>query len=324
MKNKSLLLFVLFPFFSVTTAYAAPFHLQFNSTATTVSGFPASVTGGEFHVDLVVDNGGLTHLSQSWNAHDIKSISIRVGSDYSSGVVHSSSFSHMVVSGTIASDSLGDISASPNWIIEISGNTDSNSVLIDAIRLDGIATSLDLHDNTDIGHADLISDDSKWQLLPPESYNGYTTGSPKFARPFANCTVGSSSHIDYHVFPFSVDKDSNYSLHAHFTSSGFDGFLLLYKDNFDPANPLVNCIAGNDDDGNHANARITASLLASKTYYLVTSGFNPNDHGSFSLNLAGSANISLGAAIPSPGECDGNNTVNVQDVICTIGKILTP
>jgi hypothetical protein len=77
-----------------------------------------------------------------------------------------------------------------------------------------------------------------------------TAGAPTFSRPSSFTGHTGDAHR-YHVQPFWVDAAGEYvyesSTHNPATGQGWDGFILAYIHSFDPANPLVNLIAGNDD-----------------------------------------------------------------------------
>ncbi|MFT5885996.1 MAG: hypothetical protein ACI9IP_002460 [Arcticibacterium sp.] len=62
-----------------------------------------------------------------------------------------------------------------------------------------------------------------------------------------------------------------------------DTYLSLYQNAFDPTNPEINFLRGDDDSGAGTLSKVTESLIAGNTYYLVVSTFNIGVIGSFAL-----------------------------------------
>ena len=119
------------------------------------------------------------------------------------------------------------------------------------------------------------------------TFYGTTQGQPFFNRPES---LGSLSGVSvrYSVQPFFPNEDANCFIHS-IQESGFDGFIFLYRNGFDPSNPLDNLIALHDDgpEFGRGESRIaTRPLLFEDNYYLVTAGYFAGTTGTFS-NMVG-------------------------------------
>lgn len=109
----------------------------------------------------------------------------------------------------------------------------------------------------------------------------------------------------YHVQPFTVGTSGRYDIHSQFSPTDFDGFLLLYAGAFDPANPLAHGLALNDDGRNGQDTADiwqdqtgnALTLTAGETYYLVTTGFDDLDEGTFTNYIGGVGEVTF---VPEP------------------------
>lgn len=125
------------------------------------------------------------------------------------------------------------------------------------------------------------------ELQPPPppppgtiSYDGTTVGGPTFDRPdgVGPSTVGP---VAYHATGYTAESDGVYDFAS---AQDYDGYLHLYSSPFDPAQPLVNVIAGNDDLGNNRNSGFRL-FLESGEYVVVTSAFAAGDEGTFTNTI---------------------------------------
>ncbi len=321
--------------FSANTAFADPFNLKFTSTVDPTFGLntdlPPGVAINElFIIDLIVDNGGDNANSQTWTEAHILSITIRVGKSYSFVLPRSILSDLAGDGGTITTNAAGNVAGmNASWLTSISAGTpDTNGT--DGYLLNisggGATTVLVLFDAAgEFGVGDRIipTEDThtvaNWQVMNLDvSYQNNNINAPLFDRPMATCSITQFNNIPYHVQQFSVSSAGSYTMHSN---QNFDGYLHLYSNYFDSANPLTNCDEGDDNDGSH-QSELTVSLTPDTAYYLVTSGFRSANTGTFTNTFSGPGSITLGGA--ASGDCDGNNEINIQDVICTINKILGP
>ncbi len=128
---------------------------------------------------------------------------------------------------------------------------------------------------------------------------GSTVNEDTFSRPLASCS-GLSANGDnspYIAQAFSVSTTADYLVTSD--QAGFDGFIHVYDDRYNPANPLLGCLAGDDDGtGGIGTSQINAvRLVAGRTYYLVTSGFDSGEAGNFNNAVFGPGAVFAGPGI---------------------------
>lgn len=117
------------------------------------------------------------------------------------------------------------------------------------------------------------------------TFYGSNAAQPFFNRPES---LGALSGVStrYAVQPFKPNADSYCSIEG-VQEGGFDGMLFLYHGSFDPASPLTNLVALNDDSTNGSgSSRIEPLALDfSDDYFLVTAGYQGNGVGTFSNRI---------------------------------------
>ncbi len=131
------------------------------------------------------------------------------------------------------------------------------------------------------------------------SINGtIDTSNPTMAVVFIttpNCTGQGVTPVLYEAIPFTVDADGAYTIDV--TSDGGYASMYIYENSFDPANGMLNCIAG-DNSGNPVS--VTESLTAGTSYFLVVFDDTfAQVGGNYSASFSGPGNISIG----SEGAC---------------------
>ncbi len=137
------------------------------------------------------------------------------------------------------------------------------------------------------------------------SYTVVTTGQPTFNRPIANPVGGTpiglsllGTAVAYSAQTFSIDQAGTYTFNSLSTTPvNWDNYTLLYRTTFNPLNPLLNAIDGNDDLGFIGRSGFS-SVLTIGTYVLVTTGYTNTDAGTASNSLTGPGNIT---ATPEAG-----------------------
>ncbi|GGY05865.1 PEP-CTERM sorting domain-containing protein [Massilia dura] len=129
------------------------------------------------------------------------------------------------------------------------------------------------------------------------TWTGDTTAGPTFDRPFADFSDLSPNGpgVRYNTIAFAVDEDGEYAFTLH--GLGFDTFLLLYENAFDPNAALTNGVAANDDLLNTRTSGFPAELSAGTQYFAVVTGFEAGEAGQYSLTVSGDGTIS---AVPEP------------------------
>ncbi len=122
------------------------------------------------------------------------------------------------------------------------------------------------------------------------SYSGdlSSVDAGNWARPFAdgNCCSGLGP-VRFLAQDLQVGSDGLYSLSS--AQSGYDGYLLLYQNSFDPLDQTANFVAG-DDDGNGGIGTSdieNISLVAGTRYIIVDTGFAAGAQGTFTTTVTG-------------------------------------
>ena len=128
-------------------------------------------------------------------------------------------------------------------------------------------------------------------------FTGTTTGGPTFNRPLEDLSAASviGTAVAYDVFNFSVTENGTYTF---LITAIFDSFALLYEDSFNPASPLTNALAGNDDLLGLTTSGFAHDLTVGTNYVFVSTGFGNLDFGAFSDTVGGPG--ALVAASPHP------------------------
>lgn len=123
------------------------------------------------------------------------------------------------------------------------------------------------------------------------------TSDPTFVRSVSGTTYSSSSTVYYDVFQFTASTSGSYTFNMCTPGANWDGFASLYHTNFNPASPATNFIIA-DDDGNSTgncedDSRITTTLTAGTTYFLVTCSFSSGTTGNYEWSFTGPAGATL-------------------------------
>ncbi|MGL4609177.1 MAG: PA domain-containing protein [Trueperaceae bacterium] len=100
---------------------------------------------------------------------------------------------------------------------------------------------------------------------------------PTFTRPDQGEGLSDADRTNpYSAYTFNIDTKDWYQV---LSTQLFDGYLLLYKDSFDPLSPLTNLITVNDDfqniDANTRTSRVRAELEPGQYVAVTTACGNP-------------------------------------------------
>jgi len=76
--------------------------------------------------------------------------------------------------------------------------------------------------------------------------------------------------------------------------SRIDTYGYIYKDKFNPLNPLENLISINDDGGSNLQFRLDIRLAVDMTYVLVVTTYDSRGTGEFSIGVFGKNKVTLG------------------------------
>jgi len=77
------------------------------------------------------------------------------------------------------------------------------------------------------------------------------------------------------------------------TDSRMDTYGYIYKNKFDPLNPLENLLSINDDGGSYFQFRLDIRLFVDMTYVLVVTTYDATKTGEFSITVFGSNTVTL-------------------------------
>jgi len=143
--------------------------------------------------------------------------------------------------------------------------------------------------------------------------NGSTAGGPLFNRPNEGQPPTSLSPfataVPYRRVIFTVSEAGTYSLmlvSTSFATNGYDPFLVLYENNFNPnPNPallLAHALVANDNGGGFPTALITVNLTPTTDYLVVPTGFANDDFGPVTLTISGPGTITQTSmsSVPEP------------------------
>lgn len=130
-------------------------------------------------------------------------------------------------------------------------------------------------------------------------FNRPLTGAP----PTGLSAAGTA--VSYDLYPFFVTAAASFTLQtlsATFaTNTVDDTFIALYQTAFNPATPLANAIAADDDAGTGPLSLITATLNPGVQYYLVSTSFFNGAFGPYTGSIAAAgAPAAVFGLVPEP------------------------
>ncbi len=77
------------------------------------------------------------------------------------------------------------------------------------------------------------------------------------------------------------------------SDSTMDTYGYIYKNKFDPLNPLENLLSINDDGGSYFQFRLDIRLVVNMTYVLVVTAYDSRRTGEFSITVFGKNKVTL-------------------------------
>ncbi len=120
------------------------------------------------------------------------------------------------------------------------------------------------------------------------SFYGTNQAHPTFNHPESTTTL-SGAFTRYDVQPFRVNQNASCFIQSVQEGGTFDGMIFLYAGSFNPASPLTNLVAVNDDDDDAfgiGTSRIPSRAFTfTNDYFLVTAGYNTDDIGTFTNTI---------------------------------------
>jgi len=113
-------------------------------------------------------------------------------------------------------------------------------------------------------------------------YSGDTTGAPVWNRPVEMGGLsGVGTATPYVVNTLTVSANDTCDINS--VQPGWDGYLFVYENSFDPLDQLTNRVAADDDGGGGIGTSdiVGVALNSGTTYFIVTTGFGNGDFGPF-------------------------------------------
>jgi hypothetical protein len=157
-----------------------------------------------------------------------------------------------------------------------------------------------------VGAASLALSIASPSLAGTLTYTGTTNGGPTWNRPLGGnpptVLSGVGTATPYNVFGFTVNATGLYDFLSNATDPlGWDNYLFLYSNSFNPVDQFTNVIVGNDDFPSiGASGFNGVNLTTGINYFLVTSGFGNADVGAFSNSISGVGDIASSSSTPVP------------------------
>lgn len=134
------------------------------------------------------------------------------------------------------------------------------------------------------------------------AYDATTEGGDRWHRPtergtrlaFDGVASDPAGNVPFHVQEFSVSETDSYDVLGFFNPRWF-GMLFLYRQAFDPQDPLTNFVVGGAEFPSVGISGFTGiSLEAGEPYFLVTTGYVNGEFGSFTNVVTGPGTVSFG------------------------------
>ncbi|MES2754802.1 MAG: PEPxxWA-CTERM sorting domain-containing protein [Pseudomonadota bacterium] len=136
-----------------------------------------------------------------------------------------------------------------------------------------------------------------------QTFTGNTAGQPTYQRTLGGTPPtglsGIGTAVPYQTFGFTTSVSGSYAFEV---TAGYDNFLSLYQNAFNPANALSNVLVSNDDNPTIGLSGFTRNLTNGTQYFLVSTGYSNTDFGTFNGVVTGPAALNFAgvAAVPEP------------------------
>ena len=152
---------------------------------------------------------------------------------------------------------------------------------------------------------------------------GDTTDGDRFNRPSGLTTLSTfATDVPFQATEIEVSEDGPYTFLSDQENFGFlwDGYLLVYENGFDPADPLSNLIATNDDyfgvllpgTGVGYSGIEDLSLTADVPYIIVQTGFDNDSFGPYQIQVLGNGDVRLFTCY---ADLDGDGQLTIFDFL---------
>jgi hypothetical protein len=125
------------------------------------------------------------------------------------------------------------------------------------------------------------------------NFDGILTTDNTFIRPDFNTLLAGDDSYNYFVRQLTPDATGTYSIAVTNCVPDLDPTLYIYVGSFDPANPTVNLVAGDDDDGPGLYSLIEWDMTAGTKYFAVMSTFSTGETGHVYFSATGPGNMAV-------------------------------
>ena len=182
------------------------------------------------------------------------------------------------------------------------GHSGFSNIPLTAGTYDFVSTTFN---NGDAGSFNVTVSTPPTLGTPTSTINASTapvSGSPTFNRPSGTTSLSSvGTNVFYQVQSFVAPVTGVYNITSTTT---YENYLLLYKDSFNPATPLVNILA--TVDGFPTSGSLSSqSLTAGKTYFIVATTYSNGVTGPYTVTVTTNSGTpvftSSGSAAPTGG-----------------------
>jgi hypothetical protein len=141
------------------------------------------------------------------------------------------------------------------------------------------------------------------QAASTYSFSGSTVNGEPFNRPGSSSP--STQGVRYAAQSFRVTANGTCRI---LSTQSYDGYVLLYRNGFDPAAPGTHLVTQDDDgDYQYSSEIVDVQVAAGDLYTLVTTGYDNQDSGQFTNLIqcsAGAVSTAGGSCSPTAGTLD--------------------
>lgn len=130
-----------------------------------------------------------------------------------------------------------------------------------------------------------------------------------WTRPGSTCTAGSTDTV-FELVEYTNTTGAEQTVDI-LVNYAYDGYVHVFTDTVDPADPTTSCVVGNDDFHSTANGLIQDVIIADgATIYIAVSAFNTG-RGEFSVHVTDAGFGCGNGLIDVPNDdCDDGNTMD--------------
>lgn len=128
------------------------------------------------------------------------------------------------------------------------------------------------------------------------TFNATLNNAPTWNRPEQDLKTLSAdaTAVPYYVYNFTPQRSGTYSFLSECANlTDWDDFTFLYRTSFNPATPISNLVAGNDDLNGLKSSGFSYSLTAGTQYVYVTTSAANQSYGDFNGYITAPGSVTL-------------------------------